>query len=64
MREQIQRRRAELLKEQERGTAMLAQMDKERAELEQTLLRISGAIQALGELLTAPEGEKGDGDNQ
>lgn len=64
MKEHIEKRRAELQQEHERGTKMLTQMDQERAELEQALLRISGAIQALSELLNLPEGEGNDGDNQ
>ena len=51
MREQLEKRRAELQAEQERGTAMLQQMDRERETLAQTLLRISGALQLANELL-------------
>ena len=52
--ERITQRRAELAAEYERGQATLAQMEQERARLEQTLLRISGAILVLDELLTQP----------
>ncbi len=40
---------------------MLANLDTRRAELQQTMLRISGAIEVLKELLTESDGsvEKG-----
>ena len=50
MRERIEARRAQLQAEYDRGQAMLQQMDRERAQLEQTLLRIAGALQILNEL--------------
>ena len=50
MRERIEARRAQLQTEYDRGQAMLQQMDRERAQLEQTLLRIAGALQILNEL--------------
>lgn len=65
MRERIEARRAQLQTEYDRGQAMLQQMDRERAQLEQTLLRIAGALQVLGELAQddAPEGVTDGGDN-
>ena len=65
MRERIEARRAELQTEYDRGQTMLQQMDRERAALEQTLLRIAGALQVLGELAQddALEGVTDGGDN-
>jgi ABC-type transporter Mla subunit MlaD len=51
MREQLEQRVSELKAEQEKGQRMLAEIDARQAELRQTLLRISGAIQVLDELL-------------
>ena len=51
MKDTIEARYNELRAEHERGTTMLAQMDKEREALAQTLQRITGAVQVLGELL-------------
>lgn len=53
MKNAIEARYNELRAEHERGTTMLAQMDKERDALAQTLHRIEGAVQVLGELLRA-----------
>ena len=54
MNERIAERRAELQQELERGQSMLAQLDQQRANLGDTLLRISGAIQICEELLAQP----------
>ena len=51
MREQLEKRLATLKEEHERGQASLQQMDRERAALSETVLRISGAIQVLEEEL-------------
>jgi hypothetical protein len=51
MREQLQQRLAELRAEYETGQKMLADLDQQRANLERTLLRISGAMQVLEEML-------------
>ena len=51
MRERLEQRVSELKAEQERGQHMLAEIDARQAELRQTLIRISGAIQVLEELL-------------
>jgi prefoldin subunit 5 len=53
MREQVERRVSELKAEQQKGQQMLAELEGQEAELRQTLLRISGAIQVLEELLAA-----------
>ena len=63
MREQIEARRTELQAEYERGVQMAAQMDKERETLAQTLLRISGAMQVLQELLAQPAADETGVDN-
>lgn len=59
MKEQLEKRMTELRAEFEAGQKMLADLETKRHELESTLLRISGAIQVLEELLahneTAPE---------
>ena len=64
MKQRIEARRAQLQTEYDRGQTMLQQMDRERAALEQTLLRIAGALQVLGELAQddAPEGVTDGGD--
>jgi ABC-type Fe3+-hydroxamate transport system substrate-binding protein len=51
MRDQAERRIAELRDEQNKGQQLLAELDGRAAELRQTLLRISGAIQVLEELI-------------
>lgn len=51
MREQLQKRLAELKSESEAGQKMLAELEKKRSDLETTLLRISGAIQVVEELM-------------
>jgi hypothetical protein len=52
MREQIQTRLEVLRKEFETGQAELDKAEKQLAYLRETLLRISGAVQVLEELLT------------
>lgn len=56
MREQAERRVTELREEQQKGQQMLAELDGRAAELRQTLMRISGAIQVLEELLAHDDG--------
>ncbi len=51
MREQAERRVGELKAELQKGQQVLAELEARQAELRQTLLRISGAIQVLEELL-------------
>jgi hypothetical protein len=55
MKEELETRLAELKSEFEAGKNMLADLETKRAELESTLLRISGAIQVLEELLAKKE---------
>ncbi len=52
MKEQIEQRLKELKTEFESGQKMLADLEAKQANLRDTLLRISGAIQVLEELLT------------
>jgi len=52
MREQMQARLEELKKEFETGQSELDKVEKQRAYLHETMLRIGGAIQVLEELLT------------
>ena len=56
MQAQVQQRLEELRSELEAGQRMLAELDARRAELQQTLLRIGGAVQVLEELLDGQEG--------
>ena len=60
MREQIEERLAALRQEFEAGRRMLAELEARQAELQQTLLRIGGAVQVLEELLGAEERADGD----
>jgi hypothetical protein len=57
MRTGVEQRLGELRTEFEAGRRMLADLDARRAELQQTLLRIGGAVQVLEELL-GPAGEQ------
>ncbi len=57
MRDALEQRRTELAAELESGQRMLADLDARRSEVQQTLLRISGALQVLGELLDGSEGD-------
>lgn len=54
MQEQLEKRVTELEAEYRAGQEMLADLEAKRADLQQTLLRISGAIQVLKEILGAP----------
>jgi hypothetical protein len=56
MREEIQARLEELKKELETGQAELQKVEMQRTYLHETVLRISGAVQVLEELLG--EGER------
>jgi prefoldin subunit 5 len=47
-------RLGELRAEYRAGEKMLAELEAEQANVQQTLLRVSGAIQVLEELLDAP----------
>ncbi|MCU0637210.1 MAG: hypothetical protein MUE87_01100 [Methanothrix sp.] len=56
MREQLEKRLDELKAEYDQGEKMLSDLDTRREQVRQTLLRISGALQVLEELLK----EEGD----
>lgn len=49
----LQHRLAELGREWDKGQQQLRQLDQQRQELEHTMLRISGAMQVLRELLNS-----------
>ncbi len=53
MREQIENRLAILRQELEKGQSELARLERQEAYLRETILRISGAIQVLEELLAS-----------
>ena len=57
MRTNIQARLEELKKEFESGQARLREVDNQQALLRETLLRISGAIQVLTEVLAVDQAE-------
>ncbi len=57
MRAESEARLTELRSEFEAGQRMLADLQGRQAELQQTLLRLSGAIQVLEELLNPEKGE-------
>lgn len=54
MQERIKERAAQLHAEYEHGQRVLVELEQQRDSLQQTLLRISGAIQVLDELLAVP----------
>ena len=60
MRAQAEQRLGELRAEHQKGQQMLAEAEAKAADLRQTLLRITGAIQVLEELL-APGGTPQNG---
>jgi predicted nuclease with TOPRIM domain len=62
MNEQLQQRLQSLKTEYEAGQKMLADLEAKQANLRNTLLRISGAIQVLEEIL-APEVADSEIDN-
>lgn len=59
MNEKIEQRLSELKAEFESGQKMLIDLENQQANLKTTLLRISGAIQILEELINPPD----DSDN-
>lgn len=56
-REILEQRIAELRAEFAAGEARIAQLDAQAQDVRHTLLRISGAIQALEEIIAIAEGE-------
>ena len=63
MKEQIKERIQQLKAEYESGQKMLANLEAQESNLRTTMLRITGAIQVLEELLSQAEvaGEQGSG---
>ena len=59
MKEQLEARLAELQRDFDLGERQLRDVEAQQAQLRDTLLRISGAIQVLRELLGTREGEPG-----
>lgn len=66
MKEQLQKRLTELKAEFESGKKVLAELDTKQANLRETLIRISGAIQVLEEELGKDNHpvEKGNGESE
>ena len=60
MQDQMRERLAELRSEQRAGEGQLLELAQQENVLRETLLRISGAIQVLQELLDAPATSPGD----
>lgn len=63
MKEQLQNRLVALKAEFETGQQRLAEVENQAATLRQTLLRMSGAIQVLEELLVSPQVENDGSSN-
>jgi predicted nuclease with TOPRIM domain len=61
MKEQLEKRLEELRGEFETGQNMLVELETKQANLRETLLRISGAIQVLEEMLDAESRPSGNG---
>ncbi len=61
MKEQLEQRLQELRKEFESGQKVLADLENRKTEIQNTLLRISGAMQVLEELLGQKTESTSDG---
>jgi predicted nuclease with TOPRIM domain len=61
MRDKLSHRIEQLKAEFQAGQAKLQELEIQQARLRETLLRISGAIQALEEMLQPEEGQAADG---
>ncbi len=59
MQVRLEQRLSELKAEYQAGQKMLAELEAKQADLRQTMLRISGAIQVLEELLAASSAGNG-----
>jgi chromosome segregation ATPase len=64
MKQQLEQRLKELKAEFESGQKMLAEMEAKQANLRNTLLRISGAIQVIEEELAKESQPTSNGDEQ
>ena len=62
MQEELQRKLDELKKEFEVGQNRLRELETEQTYVRETMLRISGAIQVLQELIDGPKQEEQAGD--
>ena len=60
MRERLGQRLTELKAEYAAGEKVMAELEANQVDLQQTLLRISGAIQVLEELLATDEDDKSE----
>ena len=60
MQEKLEKRLKELKEEFENGKKMLGEIETKRDELQQNMLRISGAIQVLNEVLNPDKLNKSD----
>jgi septal ring factor EnvC (AmiA/AmiB activator) len=60
VREQAQSRMRELQREYDRGEQQLRELVQQEAALRETLLRISGALQVLRELIAAENAENAE----
>jgi predicted nuclease with TOPRIM domain len=60
MKQQLEQRLNELRAEFESGQKMMADLESKQANLRDTLLRISGAIQVLEEVLAEESGQEPD----
>lgn len=60
MNQQLEKRLNELRAEFESGQKMMADLESKQANLRDTLLRISGAIQVLEEVLAEESGQEPD----
>lgn len=58
MKDKVEERLRELRNELESGRALLEEIETKKVNLQSTLLRISGAIQVLEELLANETGDK------
>ena len=61
MRDKLEARLAALGEEYDKGQTMLREAELQRAQLEQTLIRIDGAMQVLRELLSEEAADPADG---
>ncbi len=57
MKENIENRIAQLKSELESGQRMMLELEQQKARLQEQLLRISGAVQVLEELLAGAQAE-------
>ena len=64
MKDQLEQRLNELKSEFEAGQQMLAELEAKQANLRETLLRISGAIQVLEEMLDGADQPSSNGSGQ